>query len=429
MPDKRVKGATEYSTHPATMRARQRLLNMPMKQRAAQRNRNYEYSAIKACCLRVSQREDYQHASVSARRGMLLSQVGQLMTKRYVYTSPSPASLRVRKSNNCARRELGKVMCGLNEEAIVDRHLKREADIRASKRGSKQIRPCLKGVSMDSRAKAMAGQTDTTERTQGELPAPISVNSRVEAPTNQKDATARIQGDLPTPVSIANDPNSPNSDDWPPHLKVDDPPQEHERFHHGMDVHRLVAHMEDIEHRLNSLNNFMEYQSNQLHAQGARITALEEEVHRYRLSSRPPPAQHAPPYQRFFPINLTHPPMYSFPSDNEDGVSQFTNNNSAPHPGNHHRDEHAADFFASPSPPAADNEAVATDLEKFPLGIGGELSAIPRDEGLGIDYAEAHRQSGHLAASSQHDGGYWPVDPRAPDAVMENGNGIHPQEE
>ena len=90
MPDKRLKGATEYSTHPPTLRVRQRLMNLSPVKRAERSARLQEYNSVRACCARVSKHEEYRRANVSGRRAMLLSHIRVLLDKRYVQTTTSP---------------------------------------------------------------------------------------------------------------------------------------------------------------------------------------------------------------------------------------------------------------------------------------------------------------------------------------------------
>jgi hypothetical protein len=82
MPDKRRKGATKYSSHRPTQKSRARIAALAPEAREAFLAKNHEYQAIRACCIRESQREGYINASVTERRLILVSHARNLLKKR-----------------------------------------------------------------------------------------------------------------------------------------------------------------------------------------------------------------------------------------------------------------------------------------------------------------------------------------------------------
>lgn len=82
MPDKRRKGATQYSTHPPTVTVRRRLAAMDGDKRTAIRARDAEYQSIWQAFDRKSRKEDYRRATVGIRKIMLTNMASGLMEKR-----------------------------------------------------------------------------------------------------------------------------------------------------------------------------------------------------------------------------------------------------------------------------------------------------------------------------------------------------------
>ncbi|CAH0018224.1 unnamed protein product [Clonostachys rhizophaga] len=130
MPDKRLRGSTEYSSHPPTVRARARLEKLPEEKRRFEQAKNREYNAMWQSCTRISRREDYRLASLEGRRNMLVSNLRAVMDKR---------------------RQSGKLICGVDAEVMVKRHLRKEAALRAAQDGSRHVPIGLQGVSVEAR--------------------------------------------------------------------------------------------------------------------------------------------------------------------------------------------------------------------------------------------------------------------------------------
>ncbi|KAK7213285.1 hypothetical protein V2G26_020463 [Clonostachys chloroleuca] len=130
MPDKRLRGSTEYSSHPPTVRARARLEKLPEEKRRFEQAKNREYNAMWQSCTRISRREDYRLASLEGRRNMLVSNLRAVMEKR---------------------RQSGKLICGVDAEVMVKRHLRKEAALRSAQDGSRHIPIPLQGVSVEAR--------------------------------------------------------------------------------------------------------------------------------------------------------------------------------------------------------------------------------------------------------------------------------------
>ena len=85
MPDGRRRGATQYSTHPATVRARKRVNTMEPTEREAYNSQIKEYTSMWATCSRVSRRDEYRRGTVPERRNILISNMKAVLNKRYVH--------------------------------------------------------------------------------------------------------------------------------------------------------------------------------------------------------------------------------------------------------------------------------------------------------------------------------------------------------
>ncbi|VUC34135.1 unnamed protein product [Clonostachys rosea] len=130
MPDKRLRGSTEYSSHPPTVRARARLDKLPEEKRRFELAKNREYNSMWQSCTRIARREEYRHADLESRRNMLISNLRAIMDKR---------------------RENGKLICGIDAEVMVKRHLRKDAALRAAQDGSRHVPIGLQGVSVEAR--------------------------------------------------------------------------------------------------------------------------------------------------------------------------------------------------------------------------------------------------------------------------------------
>ncbi|KFH41595.1 hypothetical protein ACRE_076930 [Hapsidospora chrysogenum ATCC 11550] len=234
MPDKRLKGATEYSTHPPTLRVRQRLMNLSPDKRAERNARIQEYNSVRACCARVSKQEEYRRANVSDRRAMLLSHIRILLDKR---------------------RKAGKSASLVNEELLVDKHLKSEADARASNRGRRDSSRGLQGVSMDSRKKSTFVQKNSGE--------PYPAHQPTTPQTSIGESATEDNSPLPVKPELMQQP-APS----------------------GTTGSSLVSRIEVMERLLISLDRHMLSQSYRVDAQ---MTALRDEVRRASFNTHPNP--------------------------------------------------------------------------------------------------------------------------------------------
>ncbi|KAI9897425.1 hypothetical protein N3K66_007281 [Trichothecium roseum] len=129
MPDGRLQKSTGYSTHPPTVRVRRRLANLPPEQQKREKARRHEYNAIWNMCARTSKKKEYEKAAIGTKRNMLLAAAKSLMARRV---------------------KNGSVICGIDLDEMVQRHLNKEAEQRAVGRG-KKAKINLKGVAVDSR--------------------------------------------------------------------------------------------------------------------------------------------------------------------------------------------------------------------------------------------------------------------------------------
>ncbi|KAI6780554.1 uncharacterized protein J7T54_000194 [Emericellopsis cladophorae] len=130
MPDKRTRGSTHYSKHPATRKVRARIAAMAPAKREAFLARSHEYQAIRACCLRESQRPSYLNASIAERRTMLVANARTLLEKR---------------------RDAGKIDGKVNLNDIVTRHLQKESQERTRAHMGVPVPPPGQGLAMEKR--------------------------------------------------------------------------------------------------------------------------------------------------------------------------------------------------------------------------------------------------------------------------------------
>ncbi|KAG9254093.1 uncharacterized protein F5Z01DRAFT_674407 [Emericellopsis atlantica] len=130
MPDKRTRGSTHYSKHPATRKVRARIAAMAPAKREAFLAKSHEYQAIRACCLRESQRPSYLNASIAQRRTMLVANARTLLEKR---------------------RDAGKIDGKVNLNDIVTRHLQKEARERTRASVGVSVPPSGQGLAMEKR--------------------------------------------------------------------------------------------------------------------------------------------------------------------------------------------------------------------------------------------------------------------------------------
>lgn len=200
MPDKRRKGSTEYSTHRPTQQVRERLNRLTPDQLAEHKARSSEYQCLWQLCYRISAKPDYKNISVGLRKTMLLNATKALMAKRYFPLSRRRLFSSKQSENlTCfARRERGQTMCGISEEAMVNRHLKKEAQSRTKKRRNNGIDEAPlrgPGISVDLKR----DDSDFGER------APVP--NVPQAPLDL-DAESASQGGLEEPEQPRDPPNS-----------------------------------------------------------------------------------------------------------------------------------------------------------------------------------------------------------------------------